>query len=53
MSTRFEKKIIMPNGTMGKTTLMDLSDEDIKSVERWHKKEWDEFVKKRMSLKTS
>ena len=43
MSTRFEKKIIMPNGTMGKTTLMDLSDEDIKSVERWHKKEWDEF----------
>jgi len=43
MSTRFEKQIIMPNGKMGRTTLMDLPKEDLKSVERWHKKEWDEF----------
>lgn len=43
MSTRFEKKIIMPKGAMGITTLMNLSDEDIKSVERWHIKEWNEF----------
>jgi hypothetical protein len=52
MSTRFEKKIIMPNGTMGRTTLMDLSDDDLKSVERWHKKEWDEFREEVVAYKT-
>ena len=44
MSTRFEKKIIMPAGKMGRTTLMGLPREDINSVERWHKKEWRQFV---------
>ena len=44
MSTRFKKQIIMPQGSTGITTLMDLSDEDRKSVERWHRNEWHEFV---------
>lgn len=34
----------MPDGKMGKTTLMDLPKEDLASVERWHKKEWNEFL---------
>jgi len=33
----------MPNGPMGRTTLMGLSRDDLKSVERWHKNEWDDF----------
>jgi hypothetical protein len=43
MSTRFEKRIIMPRGAMGPTTLLGLPREDLASVERWHRREWDEF----------
>jgi hypothetical protein len=51
MSTRFEKKIIMPKGKMGRTTLMDLSKEDRQSVERWHRKEWHQFIEEAVAYK--
>lgn len=44
MSTRFEKRIILPRGAMGPTTLLGLSQDDRRSVERWHRPEWEQFV---------
>ena len=31
---------------------MDLSDDDLKSVERWHKREWDQFREEVVAYKT-
>lgn len=43
MSTRFENTLILPRGVMGPTTLLDLSPDDLASVQRWHILEWDQF----------
>lgn len=43
MSTRFENKLILPRGAMGPTTLLELTPDDLASVERWHRREWDQF----------
>lgn len=44
MSTRFEKKIVLPAGPTGPATLLGLSREDQQSVARWHRKEWEQFL---------
>jgi hypothetical protein len=51
MSTRYENKIIMPNGPMGRTTLLGLSPEDLANEQRWHSKEWHAFVKEIQAYK--
>jgi hypothetical protein len=51
MSTRFEKRVIMPRGAMGPTTLLRLPDEDLSSVERWHRKEWEGFLEEIVAYK--
>lgn len=43
MSSRFENKLILPRGVMGPTTLLELPPDDLVSVERWHRREWDQF----------
>jgi len=44
MNTRFDNKLILPRGVLGPTTLLQLPPDDRQSVERWHRKEWAQFV---------
>lgn len=41
----------MPRGPLGPTTLLHLPPQEIQSVERWHRKEWEQFRQELVAFK--